>query len=157
VTYHLALVASPDPEIRTIILDGLRDFNRTVLAPGFQIEDLAVVIHNDADGAMIGGLWGRTGWEWLTVELIFVPDSLRGRGIAGRLIAMAEEEALRRGCHSAWLDTLNPDALSLYERLGYVRFGELADFPSGRSRYFLQKKLKTEPRAFFGEVDPVRR
>lgn len=144
-THSLALVTSPDPGIRTIILDGLRDFNGTVLVPGLQVQDLAVVIRGDSDGSVIGGLWGRTGWEWLTVELIFVPESLRGQGIASRLIAMAEKEALRRGCHSAWLDTLNPDALSLYERLGYARFGELADFPSGRSRYFLQKKLKTEP------------
>jgi len=141
VTYSLDLVASPDPGIRTIIQEGLRDFNRTVLAPGLQIEDLAVAVRDDSSGAVIGGLWGRTGWEWLTIELIFVPESLRGQGIASRVVAMAEDEALRRGCHSAWLDTLNPDALSLYERLGYVRFGELNDFPVGSSRYFLQKKL----------------
>jgi GNAT superfamily N-acetyltransferase len=142
VTYSLDLVASPDPEIRTIILEGLRDFNRTVLAPGLQIEDLAVAVRDDSSGAVIGGLWGRTGWEWLAIELIFVPESLRGQGIASRLIGMAEGEALRRGCHSAWLDTLNPDALTLYERLGYMRFGELKDFPVGSSRHFLQKKLK---------------
>jgi len=143
VTYGIEVVAAPDPGIRSIILDGLRDFNRTVLAPGLQIEDLAVAIRHEA-GAVIGGLWGRTGWEWLTIELIFVPESLRGQGIASRLIGLAEEEALRRGCHSAWLDTLNPGALTLYERLGYVRFGELKDFPVGGSRYFLQKRLKDE-------------
>ncbi len=141
-TYSLGLVATPDPGIRAIILDGLRDFNRTVLSPGLQIDDLAVVIRDAADDSVVGGLWGRTGWEWLAVELIFVPESLRGRGIVSRLIALAEEEALRRGCHSAWLDTLNPDALSLYERLGYLRFGELKNFPVGGSRYFLQKSLK---------------
>lgn len=141
-TYSLDLVAGPGPEIRTVILEGLRDFNRMVLAPGLQVEDLAVAVRDDSDGAVIGGLWGRTGWEWLTIELIFVPESLRGQGIASRVIAMAEDEALRRGCHSAWLDTLNPDALSLYEGLGYVRFGELKDFPIGSSRYFLQKRLK---------------
>lgn len=144
-THSLALVDSPDPGIRTTILDGLRDFNSTVLFPGLQMENLAVVVRSDADGTVIGGLWGRTGLEWLTIELIFVPENLRGQGIARRVIAMAEEEALRRGCHSAWLDTLNPDALSLYERLGYARFGELADFPAGRSRYFLRKTLKADP------------
>jgi GNAT superfamily N-acetyltransferase len=142
VTYSLDLIASPDPKIRTVILEGLRDFNRMVLAPDLQVEDLAVAVRDDSDGAVIGGLWGRTGWEWLTIELIFVPESLRGQGIASRVIAMAEDDALRRGCHSAWLDTLNPDALSLYEGLGYVRFGELKDFPIGSSRYFLQKRLK---------------
>ncbi len=144
-THSLTLVTSPDPGIRADILDGLRDFNSTVLFPGLEVENLAVVVRHHADGAVIGGLWGRTGLEWLTIELIFVPESLRGQGIARRIIAMAEEEALRRGCHSAWLETLNPDALALYERLGYARFGELTDFPAGRSRYFLRKRLKAEP------------
>ena len=62
-------------------------------------------------------------------------------GLATRLITMAEEEAKRRDCHSAWLDTMNPQALSLYRRLGYEVFGELKDYPVGFSRFFLQKKL----------------
>nr|WP_246728573.1 GNAT family N-acetyltransferase [Microvirga terricola] len=84
---------------------------------------------------------GRTASGWLAIELLFVPDQLRGLGLATRMIAMAEDEARRRDCHSAWLDTLNPKAAVLYERLGYVRFGELPDYPVGNSRVFLQKKL----------------
>jgi GNAT superfamily N-acetyltransferase len=141
VSYAIELVAEPNPAIRDVILDGLRDYNRSVLTPGLEIEDIAVAIRDPATGVVIGGLWGRTGWGWLTIEYIFVPESLRGEGIATRLIARAEEEARARGCHAAWLDTLNPSALSLYERLGYVRFGELQDFPIGQSRTFLQKRL----------------
>ncbi len=70
-----------------------------------------------------------------------MPDALRGLGLATQLIAMAEEEARRRGCHAAWLDTLNPMALPLYQRLGYEVFGELKDYPVGNNRFFLQKKL----------------
>ncbi|MXQ13031.1 GNAT family N-acetyltransferase [Microvirga makkahensis] len=110
--------------------------------PGLRIQDLAVVIRDADTREILGGLWGRTGWEWLSIEYIFVPESLRGQGLATRLIGMAEEEAFGRGCHSVWLDTLNPKALALYERLGYERFGELKDFPRGGSRFFLQKKLK---------------
>jgi ribosomal protein S18 acetylase RimI-like enzyme len=140
-THGIELVAKPNPEIRRVILDGLRDFNSTALMPGLQIEDLAVAIRESDSQKVVGGLWGRTGWEWLTIEMIFVPESLRGQGSASKLIAIAEEEARRRGCHSAWLDTLNPGALALYERLGYSRFGELEDFPVGQSRYFLRKNL----------------
>jgi GNAT superfamily N-acetyltransferase len=140
VSCTIELVARPTPAIRETILDGLREFNRTVLSPENRIEDLAVAIRAPA-GDVVGGLWGRTGWGWLTIELIFVPESLRGQGIATRLIALAEDEARARGCHAAWLDTLNPKALALYERLGYQRFGELKDFPVGGSRHFLQKSL----------------
>ncbi len=138
---EIELVAEPGAGIRQIILDGLKEFNRTTLMPGLQIVDLAVVVREPSSRDIVGGLWGRTGWGWLAIELIFVPESLRGQGTASRLIAMAEEEALRRGCHSAWLDTLNPKARRLYERLGYRVFGELEDYPVGSSRSFLQKKL----------------
>ncbi len=139
--FYLEYLAKPHAIVRQIIGNGLTDFNRNTLMPDLQIEDLAVVIREIESKTIVGGLWGRTGWEWLTIELIFVPESLRGQGIARNLIRMAEEEAVNRGCHSAWLDTLNPEALNLYERLGYERFGELKDFPKGGSRYFLQKKL----------------
>jgi GNAT superfamily N-acetyltransferase len=141
VSYAIELVQAPTPALREAILDGLRDYNRSVLNPGLQIADLAVAIRDPAKESVIGGLWGRTGWGWLTIEYIFVPERLRGEGIATRLIAIAEDEARARDCHAAWLDTLNPSALRLYERLGYVRFGELQDFPMGQSRTFLQKRL----------------
>lgn len=140
--YHVELLAKPHKIVRQIILNGLSDFNRTALMPDLEIEDVAIVIRHGESREILGGLWGRTGWEWLTIEYVFVPEDLRGQGLATRLIAMAEDEAAARGCHSAWLDTLNRDALKLYERLGYERFGELTDFPKGGSRFFLQKKLK---------------
>ncbi|MGO4389014.1 GNAT family N-acetyltransferase [Microvirga sp. 2YAF29] len=140
--FYLELLPKPHIIVRQIILNGLTDFNRSSFKPDLQIEELAVVIRAVDSKTIVGGLWAHTGWEWLTIELIFVPESLRKQGIATNLLALAEEEAVRRGCHSAWLDTLNADARSLYERLGYAVFGELKDFPKGSSRTFLQKKLK---------------
>lgn len=139
--FYLEPLPKPHSIVRQIIKNGLTDFNRSSFKPDLEIEELAVVIRAVDSKTIVGGLWAHTSWEWLTIELIFVPESLRGQGIASNLIAMAEEEAVRRGCHSAWLDTLNANALSLYERLGYKRFGELKDFPKGGSRTFLQKKL----------------
>ncbi|MCB8819613.1 GNAT family N-acetyltransferase [Microvirga rosea] len=141
-TCDLELIASPDVAIHDLIQEQLRDFNRTILAPGLPTEDLAIVIRGSEQGLILGGLWGRTGRGWLSIELIFVPEDLRHNGIGSRLIALAETEGLKRGCHSSWLDTLNPQAAALYERLGYERFGELKDFPAGNSRIFFQKSLK---------------
>ena len=131
-----------DDNLRRTILDGVRQFNRTRLFPDQPDgQDLAIAVHDPTSAAPVGGLLGRTSGGWLFVELIFVPEAFRGMGLATRLLAMAEEEALRRGCHGAWLDTLNPAARDLYARLGYEVFGELKDYPVGSSRYFLQKKL----------------
>jgi predicted GNAT family acetyltransferase len=57
------------------------------------------------------------------------------------MLAAAEVEAKARGCHGAYIDTFNPVALKVYRRAGYVPFGELRDFPKGRTRTFLQKSL----------------
>jgi GNAT superfamily N-acetyltransferase len=133
-------LVDPSDDLYTTLLAGVRTFNHTTFQAFPLGEDLAIALHGPT-GAPTGGLWGRTAGGWLAVELIFVPASLRGQGLATRLIGLAEAEARRRGCHSAWLDTLNARALSLYERLGYVRFGELKDYPLGSSRYFLEKKL----------------
>ncbi len=130
-----------DSALHEIVLEGVRGFNKTLFANHPPGRDLAIAIRDPDSHEPVGGLCGRTAGGWLAIELIFVPEAFRGMGLATRLITMAEEEAKQRGCHSAWLDTMNPQALTLDRRLGYEVFGELKDYPVGFSRFFLQKKL----------------
>jgi GNAT superfamily N-acetyltransferase len=95
----------------------------------------------DSNRHVVGGLWGRTGYDWLFVELLFVPESLRGRGVGKDILQRAEREAIARGCHGVWLNTFEFQARGFYERLGYTCFGELANYPPGSARYFLKKAL----------------
>jgi len=73
--------------------------------------------------------------------MLYIPDTLRGTGLAGEILAKAEDEARTRGCRGAWIDTFSPLALRAYLRQGYEVFGELQDFPEGRTRSFLRKNL----------------
>ncbi len=119
---------------------GLTAFNAADVGPS-ERRPLAVLVGGpDAEGER-GGLSGYTAWGWLFVQWLWLPEDLRGQGLAGKLLAAAEEEAIRRGCHGAWIDTFNPKARRAYERQGYEAFGELPDFPPGRSRVFLKKRL----------------
>ena len=52
-----------------------------------------------------------------------VRSDLRGRGIAGALLAEAEREARAAGCSEIRLHA-QTDALTLYERAGYEPYGE---------------------------------
>ena len=139
-TYSISLTDTPDPAIRTAIVDPLVAYNtaRTGIA---DVKPLSVVLRGP-NGDVVGGLSGRTAFGWLFVELLFVPESLRGQGIGRDLMHRAETEAVARGCHAAWLDTFQFQARGFYERLGYTCFGELSDYPPGFSRYFLKKTLK---------------
>jgi GNAT superfamily N-acetyltransferase len=140
--FELALTDAPAESDLAAISKGLTDFNAADIGPSGR-RTLAILIR-DESGNTIGGISGYTGWGWLFTQWLFVPQALRGQGIAGKMLELAETEALARGCHSAWIDTFNPQALRAYQRQGYKVFGELPDFPAGRSRCFLQKRLVGE-------------
>ena len=90
---------------------------------------------------MKGGCIGRTYWGWLEIEYLAVAPELRRLGYGAKLLAAIEAEAIKRGCHSAYLDTFSFQARPFYEKQGYHVFGTLENFPPGHERYFLTKKL----------------
>lgn len=135
----IVLTDAPDPAARDAILRNLIAFNTSKAgAPG--PHTLALLLH-DRTGAVTGGLWGRTAWGWLFVELLYIPEERRGEGLGTTLIRRAEDEAWRRGCRHAWLDTFSFQARGFYEKLGYRVFGSLENYPVGHSRFFLTKAL----------------
>lgn len=75
------------------------------------------------------------------VELLAVPDALRGEGAGAALMKKAEALAVERGCVGAWLDTFAFQARGFYEKLGYAVFGEITDHPRQSARYFLSKRF----------------
>jgi GNAT superfamily N-acetyltransferase len=131
-------VESNHESVHKAVLDSLIAFNDAKAGEsGYRPVAFAI---EDERGQMIGGLSGATAYGWLFVELLFVPEPLRGRGLGTDLIRRAEAEAVARGCHSVWLDTFEFQARGFYERLGYTCFGELKNYPAG-SRFFVSKRL----------------
>ncbi|HUF27732.1 MAG TPA: GNAT family N-acetyltransferase [Gemmatimonadaceae bacterium] len=129
----------PADETRAIVLAGLRRFNRqNAEPPDFLPLTLAA---RTGDGKVVGGLVGETAWKWLHVDLLWVDEPHRGRGLGRRLLRLAEQEAERRGCGHVHLDTFDFQALPFYEREGYGIFGIQEDYPPGHRRYFLRKAL----------------
>lgn len=124
---------------RDAILASIKAHNETLLGPSDR-RDLFIPIQAD-DGSVDGGLVGYTGRGWLYVELLSVPERLRGQGMAGRLLTLAEEEAKARGCVGAYIDTINPAACRAYERAGYHVFGRIEDFAKGYDICWLIKRF----------------
>jgi gamma-glutamylcyclotransferase (GGCT)/AIG2-like uncharacterized protein YtfP/GNAT superfamily N-acetyltransferase len=135
--YTLSITDVADEEIRRAILAPLVEFNSSQAGPS-QSRPIAVLVKDQA-GAIVGGLWGHTAYEWLFTQLLVVPEGLRGRGVGTEIMELAEREAVRRGCSGAWLDTFEFQARGFYERLGYECFGELPNYPRGFSRFFMKK------------------
>jgi GNAT superfamily N-acetyltransferase len=102
---------------------------------------LVIILFDPDSGGILGGLWGETNFAHLHVDLLFVPETLRGSGLGRQMLLQAEQEAKARGCRGVWLDTYSFQARGFYERLGYTVFGILNEYPPGQSRIFLHKAL----------------
>ena len=137
--YTLTITDVADEELRKAIVAPLIAYN-TSQAGSSQNRPIVVLL-KDASGEVVGGLWGHTGYDWLFTQLLVVPASLRGQGVGSEIMQMAEQEAIRRGCHGAWLDTFEFQARGFYERIGYECFAELPNYPNGFSRFFMKKML----------------
>lgn len=135
----LTVTATPTDAEFAAVADGLNAFNEADAGPA-RMQMLMVLVRDEAQ-EIVAGIYGLTHWGWLYVQRLWVAKSRRGQGVAGKMLAAAEVEARARGCHSAWIDTFNPVALKVYQRAGYAPFGELPDFPLGRTRTFLRKTL----------------
>ena len=99
------------------------------------------IVTHDEDGNVIGGILGGTYWGWLYIDILWVHESHRRKGIGSRLLAEAEAEAIRRGCHHVHLDTMSWQAPEFYQKHGYELVGILPDIPTGHQKYLLLKSL----------------
>ena len=139
-TYNIHLEAEPKGVDMNTIVQGLLAFNG--LHTGGAAPQYMVVTVRDGDGAVVGGLVAATYLGWLHIHALWLPEELRGRGYGAALLAAAEEEATRRGCANACLETLAFQALAFYEKRGYSIFAQLEDFPPPIGvKYFLAKSL----------------
>jgi GNAT superfamily N-acetyltransferase len=129
-----------DDGARAAIADGLAGYNDE--KAGYRdYRPLAVVVSDPDTGEVLGGLTGRTSFGLLFVERFFLPENFRGNGLGSRAIALAEEEAKRRGCTRAALFTLTFQAPGFYLKQGYEIAARLECTPPGATRMLMTKKL----------------
>ncbi|CDZ62886.1 GNAT family N-acetyltransferase [Neorhizobium galegae] len=135
----LKLTEGMNADEEDFILERLMTHNAVTFGPSNRRE-LAVPLQGE-DGDLIGGLTGYTGRGWLYISMLYVPDELRGQGLAGRMLDMAEAEARARGAIGAYIDTMNPEALKLYLKQGYTEIGTLKGLEGGHSVTWLEKRF----------------
>ncbi len=102
--------------------------------------DLAI-LKRGAGGRIVAGLTGKTNWNWLRITLLWVEPAYQRQGLGRQLMQAAEEEAINRGCHSAYLYTLSFQSPEFYERLGYRQFVAMHDLPNDHQRFGFMKQL----------------
>jgi GNAT superfamily N-acetyltransferase len=139
-TYEVILTDAPDTRAKTVIGEGLATYNGGHSGIDDR-QDLAVLVKNPRSGEILGGILGRTSLGLLFIDLVFLPEALRGHGLGSRMLGMAEEEGRARGCISAVLYTISFQAPEFYAKHGWHEFGRVACHPLGTSRVFMTKAL----------------
>ena len=124
------------------LIAGVRAFNEATAGPA-NAKPLVVVARGD-DGALLGGVSGRTAYGHFLIEVVWVAESRRGTNLGRRLMEAAEAEARERGCVAAQVDTLSFQAPGFYRKLGFEPIARIADFPPGHERYYLLKRYRRE-------------
>ena len=101
---------------------------------------LAAFVAGEAVGCgAVKRMHGRYG----EIKRMYVEPCARGRGVGRALIEALESTLLRCGIRLVRLETgvRQPEALSLYERCGYVRTPPFGDYPDDPLSVFFEKRL----------------
>ena len=133
---------SPDEKEIEYIRRSLERFNDAAVGPDGHTP-LRITEH-DKDGNVIGGIIGGTYWGWMYVDVLWVHELHRRKGIGSKLLQEAEGIAVQRGCHHVHLDTMSWQAPAFYQKRGYRVVGILPDIPEGNQKYLLAKDLSSK-------------
>ena len=140
-TERLPIQYRPNPTADDVdaIAAGLNRFNLT-----HGIDDKHapfVLVIEDADGEIVGGVSAVMFFGWLAIDLLWVDDRYRGQGYGAQLLQQAEEIGREGECKLAYLNTLSFQAPAFYEAHGYAEFAELHNDTHGFKRHYYRKTL----------------
>jgi GNAT superfamily N-acetyltransferase len=138
----LVVTDMPSAAQRACVLETLRDF-ATPLVGRPDDKSYAVLVTDRPTGTIIGGLIAYSRWQEFFIDLIALPTHARGRGLGGRLLAMAEQEARTRGCSIVWLDSYAFQTNGFYEHHGFDVFARFEGPGPIYPRLFFKKSLGT--------------
>lgn len=95
----------------------------------------------DGSAKGCGGFWAHQ--DYVEIKRVFVDPSARGAGLSKALMQVLEDEARGLGFRIARLETgiSQPEALGLYEKLGYKYREPFGDYVSDPFSVFMEKVL----------------
>ena len=137
----LTLTDQPTEADANVISSGLAEYN--VSKTGYRDwRPVAALLRDPDTGETLGGMAGKTSYGLLFIDMVYLPEDMRGQDIGSRLLTMMEQEGIARGCISAFLFTMTHQAPAFYARHGWTEFGRIACDPPGTARIFMTKTLK---------------
>ncbi|WP_080684190.1 GNAT family N-acetyltransferase [Pseudomonas chlororaphis] len=126
-----------ESELRKVS-DGVLKHGRALAVAG-NATPIACLVYKD--GSVIAGGTGRTEFNRLYVQYLWVDEQHRAQGIGTEILKRLEALGSSRGCTDALIETLNDQAFQLYLRLNYVPISTLPNYVGHFTRHTLLKSL----------------
>lgn len=148
---QITIEAPGQPDIIQLIAE--LDAYQTVLYPpeshhGIDIAALGAphvvfAVARTAEGEAMGCGAVVLGEQAGELKRMFVRPQCRGQGLAKAILSFLEGAAVQRGCMLLRLETgiSQPEALSLYDRSGYLRRGPFDDYIDDPLSVFMEKRI----------------
>ncbi|MDL2195220.1 GNAT family N-acetyltransferase [Shewanella algae] len=135
---QIDLLQQVDDDLQNELIDKLRTYNHSYIN---ETSQPLAAIARDSEGQLIGGVSGRSIYRQLLIEVVWVAKAHRGSGLGSRLMALCEQEAIKRGCLAVQLDTLSFQAPAFYAKQGFEVVGSVSGIPGSPDRYFMCKRF----------------
>ncbi|WP_341503946.1 GNAT family N-acetyltransferase [Gallaecimonas sp. GXIMD4217] len=123
---QIDVINERDDAVFDALVAGVREHNAEHL--GSEAPKPLSVVARDASGKLIGGLSGKTFSMHFLIDVLWVDEASRGTGLGSKVMALAEAEAIERGCVAAQVDTLSFQAPAFYQKLGFEVVGSITGF-----------------------------
>jgi N-acylglucosamine-6-phosphate 2-epimerase len=136
----ISVNGEPSVEDKKVMREGMLAYHASQGHP--RVEELYTVILKNQSNNTIGMVIVTFRWQAMYINTLWVEESIRHQGWGTRLMKAVEEEAVKRGCYMAFTDTTSYQAPKFYEKLGYIRFAKLDDYPKGSFLSYYKKNLK---------------
>lgn len=125
------------------ISQGIQDFNKAMISDLEPIEKEVkfFVFARDEAGEVQGGIRALCYWNTLHIELLWLSEACRGKGLGAELIKSAEAFAMEQDCEKVFVETTSWQAKPFYEKQGYTHIATINDRPKGHASHYLTKSL----------------
>jgi GNAT superfamily N-acetyltransferase len=118
----------------------LREFNYRFTGEYPEVQNIRLNAR-DPGGRVVGGLRGLVAMHWFRLEVLWVQDDVRGKGIGTRLLAEAERLARELGAKNAALETFEWQAPQFYAKHGYLEFARMDKYIGNFYLALMRKSL----------------
>lgn len=133
----------PDDVLESDINAGLDRFNLGALGVAPDRSRLKWAAAQYDDKGLLAAITAKTmvSSSYLYVELIYVREDARGRGLGQEMLAMAEKQALALGKTGLTVQTLSFQAPGFYVRCGFNEYAVLENDFAGAARHYFKKQV----------------